>query len=134
MRDAAINLRALTEQRDLIDHAAQVLGYYALAAGAVSHQMAASKVRRHLPVPVPVMVLARLAVDRRAQGVHVGAALLCDAVNRVVTAPQHTGVGALLVQALHSQAAQFYQHYGFAASPPHPSTLMLALPRPGLSA
>ena len=61
-----------------------VYGYYAMAAGAVSHQQATSAVRRNMPDPVPVMVLARLAVDRRAQGIKLGASLLQDAVNRAV--------------------------------------------------
>ena len=131
MRDAAINLRARPEQRELIDPAAQLLGknrsdfmleaacdkaqsallehelhlvvadedgrvcgYYAMAAGAVSHQTATSGIRCKLPDPVPVMVLARLGVDRRTQGQHLGASLLQDAVNRAVAASQDAGVGA----------------------------------------
>lgn len=105
----------------------RVLGYYALAAGAVSHQMAPSGVRRNMPDPVPVMVLARLAVDHRAQGIQLGSALLQDAVQRAVTVSQNAGVRALLVQALHERAKQFYQHYGFQESPHHPLTLMLRL-------
>src|SRR5947209_2406864 len=58
----------------------RVYGYYAMAAGAVAHQLATSSVRRNMPDPVPVMVLARLAVDRRAQAIKLGAALLQDAV------------------------------------------------------
>lgn len=72
------------------------------------------------------MVLARLAVDRRAQGLHLGAALLQDAVNRAVAVSQNAGVRALLVHALH-EAKQFYEHYGFQPSPTHPMTLMLRL-------
>ena len=104
-----------------------VCGYYAMAAGAVAHQMATSSVRRNMPDPVPVMVLARLAVDRRAQGMHLGASLLQDAVNRAVAVSQNAGVRALLVHALHDQAKQFYEHYGFQVSPVHPMTLMLRL-------
>lgn len=105
----------------------RVYGYYAMAAGAVSHQMATSGVRRNMPDPIPVMVLARLAVDHRAQGVKLGAALLQDAVNRAVAVSQNAGVRALLVHALHDRAKQFYEHYGFQASPQHPMTLMLRL-------
>ena len=104
-----------------------VCGYYAMAAGAVSHQLATSGVRRNMPDPVPVMVLARLAVDRRAQGQHLGAALLQDAANRAVAVSQNAGVRALLVHALHEKAKQFYAHYGFQPSPTHPMTLMLRL-------
>ncbi|WP_395010492.1 hypothetical protein [Undibacterium sp.] len=53
-----------------------------MAAGAVSHQMPTSSLRRHMPDPVPVMVLARLAVDHRAKGIKLGTSLLKDAVNR----------------------------------------------------
>ena len=104
-----------------------VCGYYALAAGAVWHQLATSGVRRNMPDPVPVMVLARLAVDRRAQGQQLGASLLQDAVHRAVAVSQNAGVRALLVHALHEKAKQFYAHYGFQPSPTHPMTLMLRL-------
>jgi len=109
------------------DQDGRVCGYYAMAAGAVSHQLATSGVRRNIPDPVPVMVLARLAVDRRTQGQHLGASLLRDAVNRAVAVSQNAGVRALLVHALHERAKQFYEHYGFQASPTHPMTLMLRL-------
>lgn len=109
------------------DAQGRVHGYYALAAGAVSHQMATGSVRRNMPDPIPVMVLARLAVDHRAQGIKLGAALLQDAVHRAVNVSQNAGVRALLVHALHDRARQFYEHYGFQASPQHPMTLMLRL-------
>jgi GNAT superfamily N-acetyltransferase len=105
----------------------RVRGFYALAAGAVSHVVATSSVRRNMPDPIPVMVLGRLAVDRRAQGIKLGAAMLQDAVNRAIAVSHHTGVRALLVHALHEKAKQFYEHYGFQVSPQHPMTLMLRL-------
>jgi GNAT superfamily N-acetyltransferase len=104
-----------------------VCGYYAMAAGAVSHQLATSGVRRNMPDPVPVMVLARLAVDQKAQGLHLGAALLQDAINRAVAVAQNAGVRAILVHALHEKAKSFYEYYGFQPSPMHPMTLMLRL-------
>jgi len=104
-----------------------VVGYYALAAGAVSHLGATPSVRRNMPDPVPVMVLARLAVAVNAQGVQLGGALLQDAVQRAVAVSQQAGVRALLVHALHDRAKLFYEHYGFQASPLHPLTLMLRL-------
>lgn len=103
-------------------------GYYALAAGAISQQQASGAVRRNMPEPIPVLVLGRLAVDRRTQGIKLGAALLQDAVKRAVTVAQNTGVRALLVHALNEGARQFYLHYGFQESPQHPLTLMLRLP------
>lgn len=104
-----------------------VLGYYALAVGAVAHQEAISAVRRNMPNPVPVMVLARLAVYARAQGIKLGAALLQDAVIRVQSVAKNAGVRALLVHALNGRAKQFYEHYGFQASLMYPMTLMLPL-------
>lgn len=109
------------------DREQRIYGYYAMAAGAVAHQMATSSVRRNMPDAVPVMVLARLAVDRRAQGIKLGASLLQDAVKRAVIVAQNAGVRALLVHALHDQAREFYAHYGFQVSPAHPMTLMLRL-------
>lgn len=109
------------------DAGQHVLGYYAMAAGAVSHEHATSAVRRNMPNPVPVMVLARLAVDYRAQGKKLGAALLQDAVHRAVAVSQNAGVRALLVHALNGRAKAFYEFYGFTASTVHPMTLMLRL-------
>ncbi len=134
MLDDWLKRRALANQSSgasrtfvVTDESNRVRGYYAMAAGAVSHELATRGVRRNMPDPVPVMILARLAVDRRTQGLHLGAALLQDAVNRAVAVSQNAGVRALLVHALHEKARQFYEHYGFQPSPTHPMTLMLCL-------
>ncbi len=132
--DEWLKRRAMTNQMSgasrtfvVTDQDSLVYGYYAMAAGAASHQMATSSVRRNMPDPVPVMVLARLAVDHRVQGRKLGASLLQDAVNRAVVVSQNAGVRALLVHALHNQAKAFYERYGFQSSPLHPMTLMLRL-------
>jgi GNAT superfamily N-acetyltransferase len=111
----------------VVDKDNRVQGYYAMAAGAVTHQLATKAIRRNMPEPIPVMVLGRLAVDRRSQGIKLGGGLLKDAVNRAIGVSQDTGVRALLVHALHDRAKQFYAHYGFQESPQHPMTLMLRL-------
>lgn len=133
--DEWLKRRALANQSSgasrtfvVLDNGGRVRGYYALAAGAVSHESAASKIRRNMPDPVPVIVLGRLAVDRGAQGRRLGAALLQDAVKRAVAVSHDAGVRALLVHALHERARQFYEHYGFQPSPTHHLTLMLRLP------
>ena len=108
----------------------EVMGYYALAAGAVAHQDATRSIRQNMPDPVPVMVLARLAVDARVQGMKLGAAMLQDALQRCVLVSQNTGVRAMLVHALNDRARQFYEYYGFKASPTHSMTLMLRLSQP----
>lgn len=109
------------------DSNARVWGYYAMAAGAVAHHQATGGVRRNMPDPIPVMVLARLAVDRRVQGIQLGAAMLQDAVNRAVAVSHNAGVRALLVHALNEHAKRFYEHYGFQASPQNPMMLMIRL-------
>jgi GNAT superfamily N-acetyltransferase len=109
------------------DEESRVQGFYALAAGAVAHQVATGSARRNMPDPIPVLVLGRLAVDQRAQGRKVGAALLQDAVRRSIQVSQQAGVRALVGHALHETARQFYEHYGFRQSPVHPMTLMLVL-------
>ena len=111
----------------VVDQDNAVCGYYALAAGAVAHAAATSPIRRNMPDPIPVMVLARLAVAERAQGIKLGAALLQDAVSRAVTVSQNTGVRALLVHALNERAKQFYEYYGFKGSPIDSMTLMLRI-------
>jgi GNAT superfamily N-acetyltransferase len=132
--DDWLKRRAMTNQLSgasrtfvVADKEGRVFGYYAIAAGAVAHQQATSAVRRNMPDPIPVMVLARLAVDRQVQGIKLGASLLQDAVNRVVVVSQSVGVRALLVHALNDRAKAFYAHYGFQESPQHPMTLMLRL-------
>jgi GNAT superfamily N-acetyltransferase len=109
------------------DQDGRVVGYYALAAGAVSHQVATGSIRRNMPEPIPVLVLGRLAVDQRAQGIKLGPALLQDAVRRAAAVAQNAGVRALLVHALNERARQFYLYYGFEPSPQNPMTLMLRL-------
>jgi GNAT superfamily N-acetyltransferase len=110
------------------DASGRVMGYYALAAGAVAHETATSAIRRNMPDPVPVLVLGRLAVDRQAQGMKLGASLLQDAVKRAIGVSADAGIRALLVHALSEPAKQFYLHYGFQASTLHPMTLMMRLP------
>lgn len=110
------------------DRSGRVMGYYALAAGAVAHGTATRSIRRNMPDPVPVLVLGRLAVDRQAQRMKLGAALLQDAVRRAVGVSANAGIRALVVHALSERARQFYLHYGFQSSTLHPMTLMLRLP------
>ena len=106
----------------------RVVGYYALAAGAVAHADATGGVRRNMPDPIPVLVLGRLAVDQSARGIKLGASLLKDAVVRATAVAENAGVRALLVHALHERARDFYLKYGFRPSPTDALTVMLRLP------
>jgi GNAT superfamily N-acetyltransferase len=105
----------------------KVVGYYALAVGAVAHSEAPGKVRRNMPDPVPVMILGRLAVHRDYQRKGVGPGLLRDAILRTVQAADIAGVRALLVHAISEQARKFYEACGFSVSPMDPLTLMITV-------
>jgi len=105
------------------------MGHHTLAAGTVAHDNASGNIRQNMPDPIPVMVQARLAVNPRAQGLKLGAALLQDILQRSLPVTQHTGVCALLPHALNDKACAFYEHYGFRASPPNAMILMMRLPQ-----
>lgn len=106
----------------------RVVGYYSLATGSVGHAQAPGRIRRNMPDPTPVMILGRLAVDRTWQGRDLGRSLLRDAVLRTLQAAEIGGIRAILVHAISDQAARFYAHYGFVASPINPLTLMITIP------
>ena len=105
----------------------RVVGYYSLSAGSVLHEAATGRVRRNMPDPVPVAPLGRLAIDRQSQGRGLGAALLRDAVLRVIGAAGTIGVRALLVHAISDEAKAFYERWGFRSSPTDPMTLMITV-------
>ncbi len=105
----------------------RVVGYHALAVGAVASAEASGRVRRNMPDPIPVMVLARLAVDRSHQERGLGRALLRDAVLRTLQAANIAGIRALLVHAKTGSARRFYVGHGFRASPVDPMVLMVTL-------
>lgn len=131
--DAWLKTRARRNERDgasrtyVVCESEAVVGYYALAVGAVIANQAPGKVRRNMPDPIPVMVLARLAIHQTWQGQGLGAGLLRDAILRTLQAADIGGIRALLVHALDDQAARFYQHHGFMPSPIDPATLMITL-------
>jgi GNAT superfamily N-acetyltransferase len=105
----------------------RVVGYYALATGAVQRLDATRRIGQGMPDPVPVILLTRLAVDLKEQGQGVGSHLLRDAIARTVEAAEIVGVRALLVHALNDRARDFYLHFGFETSPTHPLHLMLLM-------
>ncbi|HEX9906614.1 MAG TPA: GNAT family N-acetyltransferase [Propylenella sp.] len=104
-----------------------VVGYYALAAGAVNVAAAAGRFRRNMPDPIPVAVLGRLAVDRSYQGRGIGRALFRDSAMRVAAAADSIGIRGILVHAISEEARTFYLAIGFDPSPVGPMTLMATL-------
>lgn len=105
----------------------RVVGYYALATGAIAQAAATGRVRRNMPEPIPVMVLGRLAVDRAHQGAGLGSALLRDALLRTLGAAEMAGIRAVLLHAVSEDAKRFYCRHGFAESPLDPMTMMIPL-------
>jgi predicted N-acetyltransferase YhbS len=93
-----------------------VVGYYTLASGAVAFEHLPPAIARKLPKhPLPVILLARLAVDQSQQGRGVGEALLMDSLERSVELSKSLGVFAVEVVAIDDHAAAFYAKYGFTA-------------------
>jgi GNAT superfamily N-acetyltransferase len=110
----------------LVDN--ELIGYYTLAFGAVEHEEAPARVRKGLArYPIPLMVLARLAVSSDWQRRGVGAALLKDAVLRTLQAAEIAGLRALAVHAKDDDARAFYERYGFIAAPTDPYHLLVLL-------
>lgn len=105
----------------------RVVGYYALASGVVTVESAPGRFKRNMPNPIPVAVLARLAVDRDWQGRGIGRALFRDAALRVAHAAEAIGIRGIVVHAISEDAKNFYLALGFDASPSQPMTLMVTL-------
>lgn len=104
-----------------------VIGYYSLSAGAISHETAPKAMRRNMPNPLPVLLLGRLAIDKRYHNQGLGQSLLRDAMIRAVSVASDAGVFAILVHALSEQAKRFYLSRGFVESSLQPMTLMMTL-------
>lgn len=105
----------------------QVVGYYALSAGSISHESAPTRFKRNMPDPIPVAVLGRLAVDLEWQGKGLGQDLLADAIKRISIASDQLGIRAIVVHALHEKAKNFYTSRGFRQSPTDALDLLITL-------
>lgn len=121
-RDAARTFVATGPHHD-------VLGYYTLVAGQLRHEEATTSISEGQPpyFPIPIALLARLAVDLNHQGQGVGAALVRDALSRVQLASAQVAVRAVVVHAIDDQAVGFYERFGFRALAATPRTLMVTL-------
>jgi len=105
----------------------KVIGYYSLSAGAINRQFAPKLMQRNMPEPLPIVLLGRLAIDKNYHNQGLGAALLRDAMLRIVSSDPHIGIFAIVVHALSEQAKRFYLSRGFVESPLQPMTLMMTL-------
>lgn len=106
----------------------RVAGYFSLTVGQIDTLDAPDRIRRGMgQYPLPVVILARLAVSVRDQGRGIGLGLLRDAIRRTLLIAEQAGIRAMLTHPLDEPAAQFYTRFGFIASPLREQQLLLLL-------
>jgi len=122
------NQQANASQTYLAMATDRVIGYHTLVVGEVAHGDVPDRIKKGLARhPIPVMLLARLAVTRDWQGRGIGPALLKDALLRTLQAADIAGIRAFAVHAKDDEARAFYEHFDFAASPTDPMHLFILL-------
>lgn len=106
----------------------RVAGYYSLTVGQIDTLEAPERVRKGMgQYPIPVIILARLAVDRDHQGRRLGWSLLQDAILRAVAVSEQAGIRALLTHPIDADAEAFYRRFGFESTPGNERQLILLL-------
>ena len=106
----------------------RVAGYYSLTVGQIDTLEAPERIRRGMgQYPIPLVILARLAVDVDYQRRGLGFSLLQDAIVRTVSISDQAGIRALLTHPLHAEADTFYRRFGFESTPTHDRQLILLL-------
>jgi GNAT superfamily N-acetyltransferase len=126
VRYAFGNQQANASQTYLGLHDAEVIGFYSLVVGEVAYGDAPERLTKGLARhPVPIMLLARLAVGTGWQGRGIGAGMLKDAMRRTLQAAEIGGIRAFAVHAKDALARRFYEHFDFVASPTDPLHLFL---------
>ena len=128
-RHALVNQKASSAQTYVVCRdGSRVVGYYSLVVGGVEYDAAPGRVVKGLARhPVPVMLLARLAIDKSEQVQGLGKALLKDAILRTVQAADIAGIRALLVHAKDDEARAWYERFDFEPSPTDSLHLFLLL-------
>lgn len=125
---ALVNQRAESSQTYIACIKKQVAAYYSLTVGSILRSEAPERIKKGLPkYPIPVMILARMAVDQQHQGRGLGKALLKDALLRTANAADIAGIRALLVHAKDEEAKAFYEYFNFDPSPTNPQHLFLIM-------
>jgi GNAT superfamily N-acetyltransferase len=106
----------------------RVVGYFSLTVGQIDVLDAPERIRKGMgQYPLPVVILARLAVSAADQGRGIGYGLLQDAIRRTLAIAEQAGIRALLTHPIDAQAARFYTRFGFVASPLREQQLLLLL-------
>lgn len=118
IRHARQNQQAEASQTYVALADGQVVGYYTLVVGEVAFESAHERLTKGLARhPVPIMLLARLAIVTSWQGKGLGSGLLKDAMQRTVQAADIAGIRAFAVHAKDDEAKSFYEHFGFTPLP-----------------
>lgn len=127
-RFALSNQKNESARTYVVHHNGSVTGYYSISAGSVRVEEAPARISKGLARhPIPVILLARLAVDKDEKGRGLGKALLKDALLRIAQAADIVGARAVLVHAIDEAAKKFYLHFGFEPSSIHELQLMLLM-------
>jgi GNAT superfamily N-acetyltransferase len=121
LRERALTSEGLSARTYVIcpaDAPGRVVGYYAIAT-AMEQRVAlpGAKLRRGMPEQVPLLLLARLAIDRTFRGKGLGTELLSDALRRCLSASEIAGARGVIAHAIDEEAVRFYQRHGFVLSP-----------------
>lgn len=125
----ALTNQALGATRTYVTCAGEVVrGYFSLAPASIEFERVPDRIKKRLGrYPVPVILLARLAVDRTCQGMRVGESLLLEALKRSLQAASTIGGVAVLVHALDDDVKAFYERYDFEPSPSNTHHLLLTM-------
>lgn len=131
LRNRALTSEGLSARTYVICDAAEpqrIVGYYAITTAMEQRaNLPSAKLRRAMSEQVPLLLIARLAVDRDWQGLGLGADLLQDAIRRCLAASEIAGARGIVVHAIDEAAAGFYEHHGFLRSPLGELTLILPI-------
>jgi GNAT superfamily N-acetyltransferase len=103
-------------------------GYFSLTVGQIDTLDAPERRRKGMgEYPIPVVILARLAVTQQFKGLGIGYGLLQDAIKRTFVIAEQAGIRAMLTHPIDEQAARFYTRFGFTDSPLREQQLVLLL-------
>ncbi len=112
----------------VVEEGKRVAGYFSLTVGQIEALAAPERIRKGMgQYPIPVVILARLAVSVAAQGRGVGRGMLQDAIRRTLAIAEQAGIRALLTHPIDEDAARFYKRFGFVTSPVREQQLLLLL-------
>jgi len=104
-----------------------VVAYYSLHTGSIQHSVLSGKFKRNMPNPIPALVMGRLAVDIKHQGVGLSTDLIREVYLKSLKAAEITGIAVLVVNALNLKVVGFYEKFGFVPSKSDPLLLIKSI-------